>query len=268
MKIFVVQNTIIERKMDMLTTPIIDRARQLRLSGFLKAMEEQETSKSYDDMSFQDRLGLLLEREILERENRALTIRIGRARFKEQACVEDLKASSSRGMDKSLLKQLSMCEWIGQKRNLLITGPSGAGKSYLGQALAHKACLQGYSARYFRATLLLSELEAARVDGRYRKLIAQLGRISVLVIDDFCLSPHTESEEKDLFELVEERHRHSSTIFTSQNPVGVWHGLMPNPAIADAILDRIVHGGIRIELKGESRRKESVGEQKDDILRE
>jgi DNA replication protein DnaC len=246
----------------MLSSPTIERIRQLRLHGFQKALEEQQTSGAYEDMSFQDRLGLLLEREMQERENHSLCIRLGRVRFKESACLEDVRPSAARGLDKSTLKELAQCNWIKQKRNIVVTGPSGAGKSYLSQALAHKACLMGYTARYFRSPALLADLDAARAEGRYRKTLNQLGRYDVLIVDDFSLCAMSESEEKDLFELIEERHRDTATIFTSQNPVNLWHGLMPNPAIADAILDRIIHGAIRLELKGDSQRKEVEGNAK------
>jgi DNA replication protein DnaC len=244
----------------MLEATIYTRLKQLRLSGFISALEEQKISNSYGDMSFEDRLGFLIEQEILQRENNALQKRISSAKFKQDACVENIKSEVQRGLDKTTLKKLSQCEWVKQKRNLIITGPSGIGKSYVASALAHKACLLGNSARYYRSTLLLAELESSRVDGRYRKLISQLGKINVLIIDDFCLSAMNEAEEKDIFELIEERHNQCSTILTSQNPVNLWHGLMPNPAIADAILDRIVHGAQRLELTGKSRRKDEEHE--------
>lgn len=229
--------------------------KSLRLVGMHKAYDEQLISNGYQDMSFDDRLSFLLDREAIERENKALQTRIGNARFKGNAALEDMQVSTKRGLDKSLLMQLSQCGWIKDKRNILITGPSGCGKTFLATALSRKACQLGSSARYFRANNLLSELEAAREEGNFIRMVTKLGRPHVLIIDDFCLSSMSEIEEKDLFELIEERHGKASTIFTSQNPVGLWHSLMPNPAIADAILDRIVHSAIRIDLKGESMRK-------------
>jgi len=227
----------------------------LRLSGMHRAYDEQLISSSYQDMSFDDRLCFLLDREATERDNKALQTRIGKARFKGTATIEDMQVSTKRGLDKTLLMQLSQCGWVKDRRNVLITGPSGCGKTFLSTALSRKACQLGSSARYFRASNLLAELEAAREEGSFIRTVTNLGRPHVLIIDDFCLSSMSETEEKDLFELIEERHGKVSTIFTSQNPVGLWHSLMPNPAIADAILDRIVHTAVRIELKGESMRK-------------
>ncbi len=237
----------------------LEKLHELRLSGMYKSLEEQgKDPDTYDELSFADRLELLIEREKIERETRALQARIGKAKFKQSASLSDTRASATRGLDKTTLKQLSMCKWVMEKKNIIITGASGVGKTWLATALAHKACLLGHTSRYYRINHLLQEFDAARVEGRYQKLLAQIGRFKVLIIDDFCLSNMTEPEEKDLFEIVDERHRNTATIITSQNPVSVWHGLMPNPAIADAVLDRIVHGAIRIELKGESLRKKDA----------
>jgi DNA replication protein DnaC len=238
--------------------PIAMQLKELRLGGMYKAYEEQNLSSSYHDMTFDDRLAFLLQRELTERENKALQSRITKARFRVTGALEDVQPSASRGLDKTLLTQLGQCDWIKDKRNIIITGPSGSGKTFLATALSRKACLLGHAARYFRSTNLLAELESAREEGSFLRTISAIGKPHVLIIDDFCLSALSEAEEKDLFELIEERHGKASTILTSQNPVNLWHGLMPNPAIADAILDRIVHNAIRIELRGESRRKKSA----------
>jgi DNA replication protein DnaC len=242
----------------MIPSPIASQLKDLRLAGMSKAYEEQSLSSSYKDMSFDDRLNFLLQREVTERENKALQSRLTKAKFRDPGILEEVKPSASRGLDKSLIMQLGQCDWIKDKRNIILTGPSGSGKTFLATALSRKACHLGHTARYFRATNLLAELESSRDEGHFLRTITTLGRPQTLIIDDFCLSSMSESEEKDFFELIEERHRKVSTIFISQNPVNLWHSLMPNPAIADAILDRIVHTAIRIELRGESQRKKSA----------
>jgi DNA replication protein DnaC len=238
-----------------LLNPITDQLKSLRLTGMLKGFEEQMQTQLYDDLSFFDRMAHLLERESLERTNAAMTSRLGKARLREQAEIEDVRVSSSRGIDKTQLRALASGDWIRAKTNVIITGASGCGKTYLSSALGRRACVLGYTSRYYRASNILADLEFARGEGRLQRLIRQQAKIDVLIIDDFCLSALTEAEEKDLFELIEERYRTKATVFVSQNPINTWHGLMPNPAIADAILDRIVHGATRIELKGGSRRK-------------
>lgn len=238
-----------------MTHSIPERLAQLRLHGLCRAFVEQASLNGFKEMSFDDRFALLLEREELERANRAVASRVGRARFKQPAAFEDVKPSATRGLDKTTVQNLGSCDWIRKKRNLILTGPSGCGKTFLATALSHRACLMGFTARYFRAPQLLAELEAAREDGRQRRFVTQLGRVHALIVDDFMLSAMTEAEQKDLFELVEERHEVTATIFTSQNPVSLWHGLMPNPAIADAVLDRISNVALRVELKGESHRR-------------
>lgn len=236
--------------------PTFEKLRRLHLQGFIIGLEEQMCSSSYNELSFNDRLSLLVEREFLERENRTLQRRLKNAHLKkQQASIENINVSSSRGLGKTILNELSSCNWIKQKRPIIITGPSGVGKSFLAEALAHKSCLLNYSALYIRATELLDNLEAAKIAKNYRKLLLKYSKIDLLIIDDFALCSFTEDEEKHLFELIEERTAHSSTIFTGQTPINEWHSLMPNPTIADAILDRIVHTAIKIKLTGESKRK-------------
>jgi len=239
----------------MLMTPTLDKLHVLKLHGMRKALEEQTLSNIYEEMSFADRVTLLVEREAQERENRNMATRISRAKFKEQAVVENIKPGTSRGLDKTTLTTLAQCAWVKNKQNIIMTGASGVGKTYLASALTHKACLLGHAVLYARAAELNEQFRIGRADGSFRKVLARLIRPAVLIIDDWALCAIGEIEQKDLFELIEGRHQTGSTILTSQTPVSAWHGLMENPTLADAILDRLVHASIRIELKGESMRR-------------
>ena len=242
----------------MLMTPTLDKLQVLKLHGMRKALEEQTMSSAYEDMSFADRVTMLVEREAQERENRNMATRISRARFKEQAVVENVKPGTSRGLDKTTLTTLAQSNWVRNKQNIIMTGASGVGKTYLASALAHKACLLGHTVLYTRAAELNEQFRIGRADGSFRKVLARLVRPAVLIIDDWALCAMGETEQKDLFELIEGRHQAGSTILTSQTPVSAWHALMENPTLADAILDRLVHTAIRIELKGESMRRTGV----------
>lgn len=239
------------------TSILSDKLLELRLGGMRKAFEEQrQNPASYTDFSFDERLDLLLERERVERESNKLRLRLARARFKEKVSITDLNPHSKRGLDTPLFKSLCSFGWLKSGRNLIVTGASGVGKSWLAQGLAHKACLMGHTVRYYRESNLFSEFESSRSEGSLKRLFRKLASVQLLVIDDFCLGALTEVEEKDLFELVDLRHKTHSTIFTSQNPVSQWHGLMPNAAIADAILDRLSNHAERVELEGPSLRRE------------
>jgi DNA replication protein DnaC len=238
-----------------LVNPITDKLTSLRLHGMLQAYKEQFSESKMLELSFDDRLSILVDRENLHRENSSLDRRLSKAKFKNTAELSNVNTSTARGLDKMQLAQLGASDWIKLKRNIVITGPSGVGKTFLASAIAKKACLNGFGSRYYRASSVSAELEASREEGKMNRYIQSLNKFDVLITNDFCLSGLSEIEEKNLFELIEERHEKKSTIFTSQNPVSAWHGLMPNPAIADAILDRIAHGSIRLELKGESLRK-------------
>ena len=239
----------------MLTHPTVDKLQQLRCAGMAKAFAEQLDSSEVDALSFEERLGLLVDREITERHSRQLTNRLRRARLKHDACIEDVDFRHRRGLDKPLVLSLADGRWVRDHLNVLICGPTGVGKSWIACALAHSACRHGHSALYLRSSRLFSSLALARADGRYPKLLDSLAKTQVLVLDDWGLSPLNAEHRHDLLEVLEDRHGVRSTIVTSQLPVEKWHDVIGDPTFADAILDRLVHNAYRIELKGDSMRK-------------
>ncbi len=242
----------------MLNHPTLEKLQTLRLSGMLKALNEQQQMAEIDSLSFEERLGLLIDREVTERENRRLGSRLKKAKLRHSCCVEDLDFKASRGLDKSLVLSLIACTWIARGINVLICGSTGVGKSYLACALAHKACLEGYSSLYLRLPRLFEELRLAKADGRYGKLMLSYAKTDLLVLDDWGLTPMTDLQRRDLLELLEDRYGKKSTIVTSQLPVTSWHEAIGDPTLADAILDRLVHNAHKIELKGESMRKHAI----------
>jgi DNA replication protein DnaC len=215
-----------------------------------------------DNLSFEERLGLLVDEEITARENRRLESRLKQAKLRQAAMIEDLNLRKHRGLDRSVLSALAALKWIRSHQNILIIGKTGSGKTYLACALAHKACREGFTAFYQRATRMFEELGLARGDGRYPKVLSALFKKDVLLIDDLGLNTLTPENRHDLLEIVEERYERKSTIITSQLPVENWHEIIGEPTIADAILDRIVHNAHRINLKGGSMRKERAAQQK------
>ncbi len=239
----------------MLHHPTIEKLKTLKFSGMSHALEEQLQCADITELSFEERLGLLVDREITERDNRRLTNRLRQAKLKQQACLEDIDYQASRGLDKALLLKLSDCQWVKQSLNLLITGPTGVGKSWIACAFAQKACREGYTAWYQRLPRLLQELPLAKGDGSYSKLLARLAKTDVLVLDDWGLSKLTAEQRRDLLEILEDRHGSRSTIITSQLPVDQWHAIIGDATLADAIMDRLIHNAYKINLRGESMRK-------------
>ena len=239
----------------MLTHPTMEKLNALKLTGMVKALTEQQQMAEVDSLGFEERLGLLVDREATERENRKLATRLKKAKLRQSASVEDIDFRRTRGMDKALILSLAACTWIAKGVNVLICGPTGVGKSYLACALAHKACLEGYTALYLRLPRLFEELRLAKADGRYGKLMLGYAKTDLLVLDDWGLTSMTDPQRRDLLELMEDRYGLKSTIITSQLPVTAWHEAIGDPTMADAILDRIVHNAHKIEMKGESMRK-------------
>ena len=239
----------------MLTHPTVDKLHQLRCAGMAKALAEQLGSTEVTALSFEERLGLIVDRELTERHSRQLTNRLRRARLRHAACIEDIDFRQPRGLDRDLVLALADARWLRDRLNVLITGPAGVGKTWIACALAHSACRNGYSTSYRRLPRLLTELAIARADGRYAKLLASLAKTALLVIDDWGVSKLSAENRRDLLEIVEDRHGLRSTIVTSQLPVAKWHAVIADPTLADAILDRLVHNAYQLNLKGESMRK-------------
>jgi DNA replication protein DnaC len=239
----------------MLTTPTLDKLNQLKLRGMARALLEQREHPNYHSLGFEDRLGLLVDREIQDRENRRLARYLSTANLRASACVEDIDFRHPRGLERTQVLHLAACHWVDAHQQVLIVGPTGAGKTYIACALAQAAIRHGSTALYQRAPRMLTELIAARGDGRLPGLMAAWARVGVLVIDDFGLQPLTAQQAGDLLEVIEDRVQRRSTIVTSQLPVALWHEALGEPTVADAILDRLLHGAHRIELHGESMRK-------------
>ena len=239
----------------MLTHPTVDKLHQLRCTGMAKAMAEQLASPQVQNLSFEERLGLLVDRELTERHSRQLTNRLRRARLRHDACIEDIDFRAPRGLDKDLVLSLADGRWVREHLGILITGPAGVGKSWIACALAHSACRHGHNASYRRLPRLMTELAIARADGTYPKLLASLAKTEVLVIDDFGLAKLSAENRRDLLEITEDRYGIRSTVITSQLPVENWHDIIADPTLADAILDRLVHSAYQLNLKGESMRK-------------
>jgi len=239
----------------MLIHPIIDKLRTLRLNAMARTLEEQMQIPDIGSLSFEERLGLLVDMEATDRENRRLKTRLIKARLRQNACIEDIDFRHPRGLDKSLMLKLFSCDWIKDSNNLLITGPTGTGKTFLACALAQKACREGYSVQYIRTPRIFQELHIAKGDGRYTKILKNFAKANLLLFDDWGLAKMTDENRHDLLEILEDRNSIASTLVTSQFPVNKWHDLIADPTLADAILDRLIHSAYKIELKGGSMRK-------------
>jgi DNA replication protein DnaC len=220
-----------------------------------KALAEQAQTPEILNLTFEDRLGLLVDREVAERHNRQTSGRLRRARLKQTAVAEDIDYRHPRGLDRTLLWRLLAGDWVRAHQNVLITGPTGVGKTYLACALADAACRQGFTALYQRLPRLFEELTIARADGRLLKLMATLAKVDVLILDDWGLAILDGERRRDLLEILDERYQTRSTLVTSQLPVAHWHDALGDPTLADAILDRPVHQAHALALAGESLRK-------------
>lgn len=239
----------------MLTHPTIDKLETLRFNGMAMALQEQMQTPDIEALSFEERLGLLIDREMTHRHNRRMQTRLRKAKLRQTAVIEDIDFRHPRGLDKSVMVSLTTCQWIRDHQNIIITGPTGVGKTYLACALSQKACRDGYSALYHRIPRLFQDLALAKGDGSYAKLLQVLAKANVLLLDDYGLATLNTDQRHDLLEILEDRHGIHSTLVTSQLPVEHWHETIGDATLADAILDRLIHNAHRIHLKGESMRK-------------
>lgn len=228
----------------------------LKLTGILDALEQQQAQPETHDLAFEERFALLVDREVLYRENRRLARLLKAARLRVDACVEDLDYRHPRGLQKSRMAQLASGDWIRQSLNLCLTGPTGCGKTWIACALGNQACRQGLSVRYLRLPTLLEQLLIAHGDGSYVRLMGQLLKTDLLILDDWGIQALTNPQRNDLMEVIEDRHDRRSTLIASQLPIDHWHEYIGEATLADAILDRLLHGAHRLNLSGGSMRKE------------
>jgi len=239
----------------MLIQQTLQHLQQLKLSGMSQALAEQQQQPDTQSLSFEERMALLVDRELTHRSNKRLSHLLRQGKLGQQACVEDIDYRHPRGLVKDQMRSLIACDFIHRHQNVFITGPTGCGKSWLACALGQQACRNGLRVRYWRVPRLLEELRIAHADGSYGRLLNQLAKMDLLILDDFGLDALTITDRKDLLEIIEDRHKLKSTLITSQLGVKHWHEHIGEPTIADAILDRLLHQAHKIELKGDSMRK-------------
>jgi DNA replication protein DnaC len=242
---------------------MIDQETQEKLNAMrLRTMAQvfrELVDKPDNGLTFAEKVGMMVDREWIERDNRRTGRRVKEAKLPVSGAIEEVVADGARGLDKSVLRSLATCGWIRAKQNVIVLGPTGVGKSFLGCALANAACRQGFRALYVRVPRLVHQLSVARADGTYASELGRMSRFDVLVLDDFLIAPMKDTERRDLLEVLEDRYDHTSTVITSQVPTKTWHEMLSDPTIADAICDRLVHNAHILTLRGQSmRRKKAI----------
>ncbi len=239
-----------------MTEQLLTQLRQLNLGGMASALHsQQEQPGPFAELGFTDRLTLLVDQEMLQRDQRKQQRLISQAHLKLAASIQQIDYEHPRNIERSRVAELAGGQWLGRAQNLLISGPCGSGKTFLACALGHQACLQGHSVRYFRVSRLMLTLNQAKADGSYHKTLKQLAKVALLIIDDWGLEPLSAAQRNDLLEIMDDRHAHSSTLVISQLPTDQWYNCIGDNTLADAILDRLMHNAHRLVLKGESMRK-------------
>lgn len=238
----------------MLTQHTLDKMSAMKLSGMAEAFEQQLRASEHTQLSFEERLGLLIDSEWSAREQRKLKRRLHVAKLRYQASLENVDFKHPRSLDRQQVLSLGNCDWIHNRHNLVIIGPTGLGKSYLACAFVERACRRGYNASYLRLPRLLQQLAVARGDGSYERVLARLAKLELLAIDDWLLAPLRDGERRDLIEVIEDRSERASTIIAAQLPAKHWHAAIGDPNLADSICERLLHNAHRIELKGPTMR--------------
>ena len=239
----------------MLNQHTLEKLRALRLTGMSEAFEQQLAQPAAQDLAFEERFGLLVDQEVLYRDNRRLARLLKTAKLRLNACVEDIDYRHPRGLDRSSIASLASCQWVQRHQNLCLTGPTGTGKTWLACALGNQACRQGLSVRYLRVPRLFEMLRIGHGDGTYPRLMNQLAKADLLILDDWGIQKMAAPQRNDLMEVIEDRHGLRSTLIASQLPIEHWHDYIGEATLADAILDRLLHNAHRLPLKGESMRK-------------
>ena len=251
----------------MLNHHTLTQLKALKLDGMALAFEEQLSQRAVDSLSFEERFGLIIDREWHYRDSRRLARLLKQARLKvSSACLADVDYRAGRGLDKRQLASFSSCDWIRQAQSILLTGPTGVGKTWLACALGHQACRAGFSVLYLRVPRLFDELRVAHGDGSFTRRLQAIAKTDLMILDDWGLHPLTQDERADLLEVLDDRVGARSTLITSQLPVEHWHEYLNDPTLADAILDRIVHQSHKLKLKGESMRKPEIASKANDKL--
>jgi len=240
----------------MLREPTIEKLHAMRLRVMASVWLDQDRSPDTIALPFDERLALLVDAEMLARENAHLVKNPKDAKLRiADACIEGIDFPRSREVDKAVVRTLATCRWISEHQTVIVSGATGTGKSYIACALAHQACRKGLRAMYRRVPRLFDELRLARADGSYPRLLARIAKIDLIVLDDFAIAPLTDESRRDLLEILEDRYGLRATVFTSQLEPDLWHDYLADPTVADAICDRVLHGAHKLALKGPSRRK-------------
>ena len=239
----------------MLNNQTVNQLHEMKLNGMVAAYEEQRQQPQTADICFDERFGMLVDRQWQWREERALKTRLRVAKFKIQACMEDIDYRTTRGLKRAVVEPLRSGEWLNYHQNIILTGSTGTGKSFLACAIGQNACRTGYRVRYFVAAKLFRMLRNSHADGSYMRLTDRLVKMDLLIIDDWGMETLKAADYRDFLEILDDRQGKGSTLLTSQFPINLWHDTIGNPTVADAILDRLIHNAHKLELKGESMRK-------------